>query len=74
MPNKIENTFIKSEFIEHINLNLNSTKAKEVLNWIPHFSPNEAIIDTAKWYSNYLGGESSLELMEVTLDNYLGKK
>ena len=74
LPNKIEITFIKSEFIEHINLNLNSTKAKEVLNWIPHFSPNEAIIDTAKWYSNYLGGESSLELMEVTLDNYLGKK
>ncbi len=74
LPNEIEITFIKSEFIEHINLNLNSTKAKKILNWIPQFSPNEAIIDTAKWYANYLGGESSLELMEATIDNSLGKK
>lgn len=74
LPNKIEISFEKSEFIEHINLNLNSTKAKEVLKWIPHFSPNEAIMETAKWYSNYLGGKSSLELMQATLDKFLGKK
>ncbi len=74
LPNEIEITFIKSEFTEHINLNLNSTKAKKILNWIPQFLPNEAIIDTAKWYAHYLDGESSLELMEATIDNYLGKK
>ena len=73
-PNEIEISFEKSEFIEHINLDLNSTKAKEVLKWIPHFSPHEAIIETAKWYSNYLGGEGSLELMQVTLDKFLEKK
>ena len=47
-------------------LNLNSTKAKEMLNWIPKFCIEEALDLTINWYKNFYVSRQNLE--SLTLD------
>jgi CDP-glucose 4,6-dehydratase len=39
---------------EIIHQYLNADKAKNLLNWKPQFTLDEAIIQTITWYSNFL--------------------
>ena len=40
----------KKQFYEQENLQLNITKAKEILNWSPKYSIDESIKFTVEWY------------------------
>jgi CDP-glucose 4,6-dehydratase len=53
----------ESEVREHIQLHLDSTKAKGELNWLPSYSTDESVNLAASWYIKYLQGEQARDLM-----------
>jgi CDP-glucose 4,6-dehydratase len=64
----------KSEVKEHIQLHLDSTKAKIELNWLPSYSPEESVNLTASWYIQYLQGKQASNLMLNDLSDCRGFK
>jgi CDP-glucose 4,6-dehydratase len=53
----------ESEVREHIQLHLDSTKAKIELNWLPSYSTDESVSLAASWYIKYLQGKQARDLM-----------
>jgi CDP-glucose 4,6-dehydratase len=53
----------ESEVREHIQLHLDSTKAKIELNWLPSYSTDESVNLAASWYIKYLQGKQARDLM-----------
>jgi CDP-glucose 4,6-dehydratase len=62
-----------SSALENSHLNLNSEKARSVLNWEPQFSQEDAILDTLQWWSNLSRGQSARELASIAIRAYLDK-
>ena len=52
-------------------LKLNSQLAFEYLGWYASFSPVDAIIQTATWYSKFLAGANALELMSEEISKFI---
>ena len=59
-----------SEMPESKWLGLDSTLAFKELGWRASFSPEQAAIQTAKWYSNYLNGFEPRELMKSEISSF----
>ncbi len=56
---------------ENSQLNLNSGKAKALLNWTPQFSQEAAILDTMQWWERLRAGESARDLATGTIKEFL---
>lgn len=52
-------------------LRLNSTKAKECLNWHPKWSLQKTIEETLSWYQHYFQGENMLRYSRDQLNRYM---
>ena len=62
-----------SAALENSHLNLHSGKAREVLNWAPQFSQQEAVLDTMHWWERIKAGEDARYLATKTIREYLEK-
>ena len=62
-----------SAALENSHLNLHSGKAREVLNWAPQFSQEEAVLDTMHWWERIKAGEDARYLATKTIREYLEK-
>lgn len=57
---------------EHIELHLDNSKAKNELNWLPSYSPEETISNVANWYQKNMKGVDARILMLNDLSEYKG--
>lgn len=80
--NKIKNLWMDSvnwEFAEGVQphearlLKLDSTKAKNELNWLPKLNLDEAVRLTAEWYRGFKDKTDLVELTEKQIDFYQNK-
>ena len=59
---------------EHVVLELDSSKARKILNWAPFFSSYEAINETADWYKAYLTGEDAHTLTKTAIERFMANE
>lgn len=71
---KIDYKILKSNFYESNFLELDSTLARNLLNWQPNYSLQESINKTADWYAKFIDGEDSQKLMLQEISMYLESK
>jgi CDP-glucose 4,6-dehydratase len=62
-----------SATLENSHLNLHSGKARELLNWAPQFTQEEAVLDTMQWWENIRAREDARKLATRTIRAYLEK-
>jgi len=67
---KIEIEVRESNFKEAERLELDSRLAHNYLSWSNNLSPEDAIIQTANWYSKFLNGSTARELMMAELSSF----
>ena len=67
---KIEIEVMESNFKEAARLELDSRLAYEYLMWSNTLSPEDAVTQTANWYSKFLSGRSARELMMSELSSF----
>ena len=56
---------------EASHLSLDSTKARDLLDWHPRWSFKETVFHTIYWYKSYFGGSNVASLIEEQIDAYL---
>jgi CDP-glucose 4,6-dehydratase len=71
---KINFTVSSPTLHEHASLVLDSTKARTTLGWLPWFSSEEAIRNTALWYQNEHSHFNAKELMRNEISRYLDSR
>tara|TARA_B100000674_G_scaffold215741_1_gene176913 strand:+ start:1266 stop:1973 length:708 start_codon:yes stop_codon:yes gene_type:complete len=66
----------KKQFYEQENLQLNITKAKELLNWYPKYSIDQSIRLTVEWYKfvNMKGSKFAEEISKRQIQFYMNDK
>lgn len=64
--------FLESDIHEHGLLALDSHLAENYYGWIPTFTPDQSVIQTADWYRKYIGGRDAQELMRDDIAKYRG--
>lgn len=62
-----------SAALENTHLNLNSEKARALLNWNPQFSQEEAVLDTMQWWDYLRNGQNATDLAKQSISDYLEK-
>ena len=62
-----------SAALENTHLNLNSEKARTLLNWTPKFSQEEAVLDTLQWWEHLKNGQKAENLARQSIRDYLEK-
>lgn len=60
-----------SAALENTHLNLNSEKARALLNWKPQFSQEEAVLDTMQWWDFLRTGQKAKNLAKHSITDYL---
>lgn len=61
-----------SDAHEAANLNLDNSKAKNVLGWQPLYTTRQAVKSTARWYGDYLAGAGALDdVTRAQIDAYI---
>jgi CDP-glucose 4,6-dehydratase len=67
---KIIQEIVPSQIPESTWLALDSSLARNELNWEPSFSQASAVSQTAGWYSKYAKGEDARELTQAEISNF----
>lgn len=67
---KITQEIVPSQILESTRLELDSSLARNELNWEPSFSQELAVSQTANWYSQYTEGEDARELMQTEISKF----
>jgi CDP-glucose 4,6-dehydratase len=59
---------------EQIHLAIDSSKARSELNWVPFFSPENAIRSSIKFYTEFIAGQSAHKLARSDITNYFNSQ
>jgi nucleoside-diphosphate-sugar epimerase len=72
MGNELQIVEKSANIEEHIELNLDNSKAKTELKWLPNYSPEESLRNVANWYQKNIKGIDARILMLHDLSEYKG--
>ena len=67
---RIVQEIVSSQISENTCLALDSSLARNKLNWQPSFSQASAVSQTADWYSKFIKGEDARKLMQTEISKF----
>jgi CDP-glucose 4,6-dehydratase len=67
---KVANELLNSSIPEQEWLELDSRLAQDFLGWNNHFSPSQAVLQTANWYANFTRGGNPKALMRDEISEF----
>lgn len=71
-PNlEISSSQSTNKVYESILLDLDSSAAESLLNWVPQYSQKDSILSTLKWWERHSAGISAVECIDFDINRYI---
>ena len=70
--NDVEPVILNNARCEIRDQYLDSSKARRLLNWMPHYSLSEGLIETIKWYQDFLGMHKGSTSVDGSISSGVG--